>query len=93
MPHRANTDTNIANGTRPNQNFGKHFTKLRTPTAFLKIPKFQNPKKKTAKYKTKEIYLPFALSQALHSSFPGDSCPRKSSWFAFDSDIPTNLHN
>ena len=66
MPHRANTDTNIANGTRPNQNFGKHFTKLRTPTPFLKNPKFQNPKKKTAKYKTKEKkYLEVILQRFL----------------------------
>lgn len=48
---------------------------------------FQDRKQK------KEIYLPFALLQALRSSFPGDSCPRKSNWFAFDSNIPTNLNN
>ena len=54
MPHRANTDTNIANGTQPNQNFGKNFTKLRTLTPFSKNYKFQNPQLKSTKFKTKE---------------------------------------
>ena len=53
MPHGANTATNTANGTQPNQNFEKKFTKIRTPTPFSKIPKFQNPKLKSVKSKTK----------------------------------------
>ena len=54
MPHGANTGTNTANETQPNQNFRKNFTKLRTLTPFSKNPKFQNRKLKTAKFKTKE---------------------------------------
>ena len=41
MPHGANTDTNIANGTQPNQNFEKICTKIRTPTLFWKSPNFK----------------------------------------------------
>ena len=53
MPHGANTGTNTTNETQPKQNFGKNFTKMRTPTPFSKNPKFQNPKLKSAKFKTK----------------------------------------
>ena len=53
MPHGANTDTNIANGTQPNQNLEKNFTKIRTSTQFSKIPNFYKPKLKSAKFKTK----------------------------------------
>ena len=53
MPHGANTDTNTANGTQPNQNFEKQFTKIRTPTPFSKIPKIRNPKLKSAESKIK----------------------------------------
>ena len=36
MPHDANTDTHKPNGTQPNQNFEKIYTKSRTPTHFRK---------------------------------------------------------
>ena len=41
MPHRAKTDTNTINRTQPNQNFEIFFTKIGTPTLFLKIPKLK----------------------------------------------------
>ena len=43
MPHRANTNTHRSNGTQPNHNFEKTFTKTWTPTHFRKIPNFGNP--------------------------------------------------
>ena len=43
MPQGANTDTQMVNGTQPNQDFGKISQKLRTPTHFQKIPNFENP--------------------------------------------------
>ena len=43
LPHRANTRTNIADWSHPNQRMEKIFTKIRTPTHFRKIPKIWNP--------------------------------------------------
>ena len=43
LPYGANIRTIIANGAQPNQNFGKFFTNLRTPTHFQKIPKILEP--------------------------------------------------
>ena len=43
LPHGTNTRTITANGTQPNQNFGKIFTNLRTPIHFGKIPKILEP--------------------------------------------------
>ena len=46
LPQGANTDAQTANGTQPNQRFGKIVTKKKNPTQFSKIPNFQNPKHK-----------------------------------------------
>ena len=43
MPHGANIDTQRSNGTQPNKNFEKKFTKIRTPTQFFKNPQFSKP--------------------------------------------------
>ena len=44
LPHRANTRTNIADWSHPNQKMEKKFHKIRTPTHFRKkIPKIWNP--------------------------------------------------
>ena len=40
LPQGANTDAQIANGTQPNQEFGKSFTKIKNPNPFLKNPQF-----------------------------------------------------
>ena len=55
MPQGANTDAPTTNGTQPNQNIGKLFTKLRNPTLFQKkIPNFENLKLKSTKLKENE---------------------------------------
>ena len=36
----ANTDTQMANGTQLNQDFGKIFTKIKNPNPFSKNPQF-----------------------------------------------------
>ena len=38
MPHRANTNTQISNGTQPNQNFEENFHKIKNPNPFSKNP-------------------------------------------------------
>ena len=43
LPHGANTNAKIPNGTKPNQEIEKNFTKIRIPTHFRKIPNFENP--------------------------------------------------
>ena len=43
LPQGANTVTNTGNGTQPNQNFERIFTKMRTLTQFSKIPNFLIP--------------------------------------------------
>ena len=40
LPQEASTDTQTANGTQPNQEFGKIFTKNKNPNPFLKNPQF-----------------------------------------------------
>ena len=46
MPQGANTNTHKPNGTQPNQNFEKNFTKSRTLTHFRKkIPNFRTLRK------------------------------------------------
>jgi len=40
MPHEANIDTNIANGTQPNQNFEKIFHKNKNPNPVFENPQF-----------------------------------------------------
>ena len=39
-PHGANTDTHKTNGTQPNQNFEKNFSKTKFPTPLSKNPQF-----------------------------------------------------
>ena len=39
----ANTDTQMKNGTQPNQDFGKIFTKIKNPNPFSKNPQFWEP--------------------------------------------------
>ena len=41
LPQGANTDAQTPNGTKPNQEIEKLFTKIRIPTQFSKIPNFQ----------------------------------------------------
>ena len=43
MPQGANTDTQTSNGTQPNQNLKKKFTKIGTPTQFFESPKILKP--------------------------------------------------
>ena len=40
LPQGASTDAQMANGTQPNQDFGKIFTKIKNPNPFLKNPQF-----------------------------------------------------
>ena len=35
LPQGANIDTQMANGTQPNQDFGKIFTKIKNPNPFF----------------------------------------------------------
>ena len=43
MPHGANTNTNIANGTQPNQNFERNFHKFKNPNPVFENPQFLKP--------------------------------------------------
>ena len=43
LPQGANTDTQMANGTQPNQDFRNIFTKIKNPNPFLKNPQFWEP--------------------------------------------------
>ena len=40
LPQGANKDTQMANGTEPNQDFGKNFTKIKNLNPFSKNPQF-----------------------------------------------------
>ena len=43
LPQRANTNTNIANRTQPNQNFERNFHNFKNLNPFSKNPQFLNP--------------------------------------------------
>ena len=43
LPHGANTRTNTANGTQPNQRYRKNFTKTKNLNPIFENPQFFNP--------------------------------------------------